>query len=51
MFNKHTLSQMKKGAYLINNARGAIVDKEDLVEAVENGQIGGAHPVLTRCLP
>lgn len=41
MLNKETLPKMKKGSYLINNARGAIVDREAAVEAVKSGQIKG----------
>lgn len=33
---------MKKSAYLINICRGAIVDEDDLVEALTAGQIAGA---------
>lgn len=44
---KHTigapqLSMMKKTAYLINTARGPIVDEKALVEALKNGTIRGA---------
>ena len=36
------LSLMKKTAYLINTARGAIIDEEALVNALRNKQIAGA---------
>lgn len=36
------LSLMKKTAYLINTARGAVIDEEALVNALENKQIAGA---------
>ena len=36
------LSLMKPGSLLINTARGPIVNREALVEALNNGQIGGA---------
>ncbi len=42
MIDKVALSKMKKGAFLINTARGPIVDERDLVEALRSGQIGGA---------
>lgn len=47
MFSKEVIGKMKKGAYLVNNARGAIVDREAVVEACKSGQLGGepAHPV------
>ena len=36
------LSLMKKSAYLINSARGPLVDEEALVRALEEGRIAGA---------
>lgn len=42
MINDHTLALMKPGAYLINTARGTIVDEEALVKALQRGQIAGA---------
>jgi D-3-phosphoglycerate dehydrogenase len=36
------LKLMKRSAYLINNARGGIVDEDALYEALSNGQIAGA---------
>ncbi len=41
MFSKEVIGKMKKGAYLVNNARGAIVDREAVVEACKSGQLGG----------
>jgi len=35
-------SRMKSDALLVNTARGALVDNDDLVTALEAGQIGGA---------
>lgn len=37
-----TLDQMKDGACLINTARGGLVHHEDLVRALESGQVAGA---------
>lgn len=42
LFNRETLSEMKKGAYIINPARGALIDLEALADAIEEGHIAGA---------
>ena len=42
MMNAKTMAQMKKGALLINTARGGVVDENALVTAMKSGQIGGA---------
>lgn len=42
MLSRPQLALMKPTAYLINVARGPIVDEEALVEALETGQIAGA---------
>jgi D-3-phosphoglycerate dehydrogenase len=41
MFNKDLLSKMKKGAYLINTARGGLVVEKDIAEACKSGHLGG----------
>ncbi len=42
LFDAKMLEKMKPGAYLINTARGAIVDEYALAEALRNGRLGGA---------
>ncbi|MFN5912984.1 MAG: phosphoglycerate dehydrogenase [Chitinophagaceae bacterium] len=42
LINKKTLSQFKKGAILINYARGEVVDLDALRSALVNGQLSGA---------
>jgi glyoxylate reductase len=42
MMNKETLGQMKKGSYLINTARGPVVNEHDLAQALRDGKLEGA---------
>jgi phosphoglycerate dehydrogenase-like enzyme len=53
MIDAEVLRLMRPSAYLINIARGAIVDEFALVEALQNGEIAGAalDTVFTEPLP
>lgn len=42
MINRNSLNQMKTGAYLINTARGPLVNYDDLYEALASGKLRGA---------
>ncbi|HLV37388.1 MAG TPA: NAD(P)-dependent oxidoreductase, partial [Spirillospora sp.] len=42
LFDARRLAQMKRGAYLINMARGPVVDEEALVRALQSGHLAGA---------
>ena len=41
LFGPERLKAMKPGAWLVNTARGAIVDRDALVEAIESGHLAG----------
>lgn len=61
IISKQAIAKMKKGAFLVNAARGGLVDEEAVVEALEAGHLAGAafdvystepppadHPLLGR---
>ncbi len=41
LFDDELISKMKRGAYLINTARGKICDRDAIVRALESGQLAG----------
>lgn len=41
MVNAETLKSFKRGAYLVNTARGKLCDRDAIVDALESGQLAG----------
>jgi formate dehydrogenase len=41
LFNDELIGKMKRGAYLVNTARGKICDRDAVVRALESGQLAG----------
>lgn len=41
LFNDELLASMKRGAYIVNTARGAIMDRDAVARALESGQLAG----------
>ena len=42
LINREKLALTKRGAFIINVSRGAVIDTEALVEALQSGHLGGA---------
>ena len=42
ILNKETFKLVKKGAFLVNMGRGGLIATEDMIEALEDGTLGGA---------
>jgi len=41
LFNDRLIGMMKRGSYIVNTARGKIVDRDAIVRALESGQLAG----------
>ncbi|KAL9255334.1 Formate dehydrogenase, mitochondrial-like protein [Drosera capensis] len=41
LFNKEKIAKLKKGVLIVNNARGAIMDTQALVDACSSGHVAG----------
>ena len=41
LFNAELIGKMKRGAYIVNTARGKICDRDAIVRALESGQLAG----------
>jgi formate dehydrogenase len=41
LFNDELITQMKRGAYLVNTARGKICDRDAVARALESGRLAG----------
>jgi formate dehydrogenase len=41
LFNAKLIAKMKRGAYLVNTARGKICNREDIAAALQSGQLAG----------
>jgi D-specific alpha-keto acid dehydrogenase len=42
LLNRERIARLKHGAFVINTARGSLVDTEALIPALESGRLGGA---------
>jgi D-3-phosphoglycerate dehydrogenase len=42
LLNAGAFAKMKKGALVVNTARGPLIDEQALVQALDSGQVGGA---------
>lgn len=51
LLNREAFQAMKSNAYIINTARGPIIDEEAMIEALQNGEIAGAYLDVTETEP
>ncbi len=51
LIGKEEIAKMKDGAFVVNTARGGIVNEEALLEAVQAGKVGAALDVFSTKMP
>lgn len=51
LINRQTIARMPMGSYLVNTARGAVVDTTVLPEAIASGRLSGAGIDVLDCEP
>ena len=51
LFDRESIAKMRRGSYLVNVARGAVVVESALVDALRSGQIAGAGLDVTEVEP
>lgn len=51
IINSAALDQMKKGTFLVNTARGALIVEQDVAEALESGKLAGYGADVTEIEP
>ena len=51
LIDGHALADMRAGSYLVNTARGGLIDEDALQAAIEDGHIGGAGLDVTEDEP
>jgi len=51
LIGRKEIAKMKKGAFVVNTARGGIIDDEALLEAVQAGKVGAALDVYESSTP
>jgi phosphoglycerate dehydrogenase-like enzyme len=51
LVGKAEIAKMKQGAFLVNTARGGIINEEALLDAVRSGKVGAALDVFSTKTP
>jgi D-3-phosphoglycerate dehydrogenase len=42
LFNERTFAEMKRGSFFVNTSRGGVMNEQALLQALQNGHLGGA---------